>query len=189
MNLNKLPKVGFAIIMFAFVYLTVNLVGHDIPLNLATWSMWVIIDTSLLISIVSTGNKRPWSMIGFESGACVITFIAIVKLALGHGEWVWGGTESLAASCVLIALITWKLTSGTVGIIAITAAMYIAMTPTFVTQWQNPIGQDPVFWGACSLGCALEYIGKPKSVSQAFFPACGTIFNGVAMLLSLRQYF
>lgn len=186
---KNLPKVGFAIIMIAFAYLTTVLVTRNIPLNLATWLMWVVIDTALLVSIISAGNKRPWCMIGFETGACVITAIAVIKLVLGQGQWSWGSTESLAALCVISALIVWKQTSGVVGIVSITAAMYVAMIPTFVNQWQNPVGQDPIFWGACSLGCALEFIGKPKSISQAFFPACGTVFNGLAMVLSFRQYF
>ncbi len=186
--MNNLPRIGFSIIMVAFVYLTANLLWHDVPLNLATWMMWVVIDTCLLISIVSTGNKRPWSMIGFETGACVITSIAFVKLLMGHGQWSWGGTESFAALCVIAALAVWKLTGGNGGVIAITAAMYVAMVPTFVDQWNNPIGQDPWFWGACSLGCVIEFIGKPKTISQAFFPACGTIGNGLACFLCLRQF-
>jgi hypothetical protein len=189
MKKETLPRIGFAIIMIAFVYLTANLVMHNVPLNLATWSMWVVIDTCLLVSIVSAGNKRPWSMIGFETGACTITLIALAKLISGNGEWSWGNTESIAAICVLIALAVWKLTSGNGGVISITTAMYIAMYPTFVDQWHNPNGQDPWFWGACSLGCALEFIGKPKTISQAFFPGCGAVANGLAAILSARQFF
>lgn len=189
METETLPRIGFAIIMIAFVYLTANLVMHNVPLNMATWSMWVVIDTCLLVSIVSAGNKRPWSIIGFETGACTITLIALVKLVMGHGQWSWGTTESIAAVCVVLALIVWKLTSGKGGVISITTAMYVAMTPTFVDQWNNPTGQDPWFWGACSLGCALEFIGKPKTIAEAFFPACGTIANGLAAILSARQFF
>lgn len=174
--------------MAAFVYLTIQLVKHDVPLNLATWSMWVIIDTCLLISMISAGNKRPWSMIGFETGACTITLIALIKLMMGNGQWSWGNTESVSAICAILALIVWKLTSGTGGVISITTAMYVAMIPTFVDQWNNPTGQDPWFWGACSLGCALEFIGKPKTISQAFFPACGTLGNGLACYLCMRQF-
>jgi len=189
MKKEALPRIGFAIIMIAFVYLTAKLLMHNVSLNLATWSMWVVIDTCLLVSIVSAGNKRPWSMIGFETGACTITLIALAKLMMGNGQWSWGNTESIAAICVLIALAVWKLTSGKGGVISITTAMYIAMIPTFVDQWQNPNGQDPWFWGACSLGCAFEFIGKPKTIAGAFFPACGTLFNGLAAVLSARQFF
>lgn len=185
---SKLPQVGFAIIMIAFVYLTSQLVLRNVPLNLATWGMWVVIDTCLLYSIVSAGNKRPWSMIGFETGAVTITTISLIKLLAGNGQWSWGGTETLSAICTIFALIVWKMTNGNGGVISITAAMYIAMIPTFMDQWQNPTGQDPLFWGACSLGCALEFVGKPKTIATAFFPACGAIANGLAALLSARQY-
>ncbi len=189
MKSDNLPKIGFAIIMAAFVYLATKLMIHNVPLNLATWSMWVVIDTCLLVSIISAGNKRPWSMLGFEVGACTVALIAIVKLSIGYGQWSWGNTESIAAACTIIALIVWKFTSGNGGVVAITIAMYIAMTPTFVDQWNNPAGQDPWFWAACSLGCILEFIGKPKTISQAFFPACGALANGLAAILSARQFF
>jgi hypothetical protein len=150
--------------------------------------MWVIIDTSLLVSIISAGDKRPWSMIGFETGACTITLIALAKLWLGHGQWSWGTVEWLSLGSVVLALLVWKSTSGNGGVISITAAMYIAMTPTFVDMWNEPKGHDPLFWGACSLGCALEFFGKPKTIATAFFPACGALANGLAAILSLRQY-
>jgi len=188
MKKESLPKIGFAIIMVVFVYLTVQLVSKSVPLNLATWGMWVIIDTCLLVSNISAGNKRPWSVIGFVTGAVTITTIALIKLLAGNGQWSWGNTETLSAFCTVLALIAWKVTNNNAGVISITAAMYIAMIPTFVYQWQNPTGQDPLFWGACSLGCALEFIGKPKTIADAFFPGCGTVANGLAMLLSMRQY-
>ncbi len=128
-------------------------------------------------------------MVVFETGACTITLIALVKLTVGHGRWSWGSTESITAICVVLALIVWKLTSDNKGVISIPTAMYIAMIPTFADQWSNPDGQDPWFWGACSLGCALELIGKPKTISQAFFPACGAIANGLAAILSARRFF
>lgn len=188
MKKEQLPHVGFAIIMIAFVYLAVKLLVHSVPLNLATWSMWVCIDTCLFIAMICSGNKRPWSVIGFLTGAGSITIIAVIKLAMGLGQWSWGGAEGLAAVCVVYALIVWKNTSGTCGVISITTAMYVAMIPTFIDQWNNPIGQDPWFWGACSLGCGLEFIGKPKTIKDAFFPACGAIANGVATLFSVRQF-
>ncbi len=189
MKLEALPRIGFAIIMIAFVYFTTNLVMHNVPLNLATWLMWVVIDTCLLVSTISAGNTRPWSLIGFETGACTITLIALAKLMMGNGRWSWGDTESFSAICVVLALIVWRTTSGNGGVISITAAMYVAMIPTFADQWNNPTGQDPWFWGACSLGCALEFIGKPKTIAKAFFPGCGAVANGLAAVLSARQFF
>lgn len=186
--MEKLPKIGFLFIMAGFVYITTQLLIRDVPLNLATWSLWVIIDTLLLISIISAGEKRPWAMIGFVTGVVVVTSLALIKLTVGDGQWSWGQTESLATICAVIALAVWKMTSGNGGVIAITIAMYVAMVPTFVDQWRAPIGQDPWFWTACSIGCALEFIGKPKTIPSAFFPAFGAFFNGLAAVLSFRQF-
>lgn len=189
MKKNNLPLVGFVIIMVAFVYLVTKLTLQSVPLNLATWTMWVVIDTCLLISIVSAGNKRPWAMIGFEVGACSIAFITLAKVIFGDGDWAWGNTETISAVCTGTALVLWRSTSNKGGVISITAAMYIAMIPTFADQLASPTDQDPIFWGLCSLGCLLEFIGKPKTIEGAFFPGCGAVFNGLAAILSTRQFF
>jgi hypothetical protein len=190
--MNKLPRLGFAIIMIAFVYLSIKLLRYDVSLNLATWTMWVVIDTSLLVAALRTSRQKhtglPWSIIGFETGAVVITTIALVKTFSGNGEWNWGNLESFSLVCVVLALFAWQLTSMFGGVISITAAMYIAMAPTFYQMWLNPSGHDAWFWGACSLGCMLEYLGKPRTLIDRFFPFCGTIANGLATILAMRQY-
>lgn len=191
--MNNLPRLGFAIIMIAFVYLSIKLLAYDVPLNLATWTMWVVIDTSLLISALAANKKAdtkrlPWSIIGFETGAVTITAIAVAKVFYGNGTWSWGDLESFTLFCVLMALFFWFLTGSTGGVVSITAAMYIAMVPTFYQMWHNPTGHETCFWGACCLGCMLEYIGKPRTFIDRFFPFCGTIANGLAAILAMRQY-
>jgi hypothetical protein len=189
MNKNKLPIMGFAITTIAFVYLVIALLVNNVPLNLATWSLWVVIDITLLISIVKAGNKRPWTMIGFAVGATTIALITFVKFLMGKSQFVWGNPETLAAIAVAVALLTWKLTTAKVGLISITGAMYFAMIPTFVDQWSKPQGQDPWVWLLCSVGCILEYIGKPKTIIDGFQPVCSAIFNGVSAVLCFRQFF
>lgn len=174
--------------MLAFAYLTAVLSIHSVPLNFASWGLWVVIDTTLLISMVKAGNKRPWIMIGFTTGATTIALISLIKLLMGKSEFVWGNTETLAAVCVTIALLVWKLTTNNGGVISITLAMYVAMIPTLADGWKQPLGQDPLFWGVCAIGCLLNYIGGEKTIAGRFMPAFGTFFNGLMAVFALRQF-
>lgn len=175
--------------MLAFTYLIFNLITHNVPLNLASWSMWAIMDILLLTSMVKAGNKRPWIMIGFVVGAVTIASITSVKFLIGNSTFVWGQVETLAAVSVIIALLIWKMTSNNGGVIAITLAMYIAMIPTWVDGWTKPVGQDPWFWGVCGFSCWLNYLGGEKNIAGRFMPACGTIGNGIMFLFAIRQFF
>lgn len=129
-------------------------------------------------------------MIGFETGACTIAIIAIFKAITGTGEFDWGFAENLTVVCALVAVVVWKLTStANSGVVSITIAMYIAMIPTWIDQWQEPIGQDPWFWLACSIGAGLEFYARPKQIATAFLPGCAMVANGFAALLCFRQFF
>jgi hypothetical protein len=193
MKKNQLPLVGFALIMCAFLYLIVKLTVADVPLNLATWSLWVIIDSLLLVAALAAAKKegsgKPWIMIGFEIGACTIASIAIFKAFTGSGQFAWGFTENLTVVSAFIAVVVWKLTStANSGVVSITIAMYVAMIPTWVDQWQDPTGQDPWFWLACSIGAGLEFYARPKKIASAFLPGCAMVANGFAAILCFAQF-
>ena len=194
MKKEHLPQVGFAIIMLAFIYLIIKLLVADVPLNLATWSLWVVIDTMLLIAALKAskeaGSGKPWIMIGFEFGACSIAGIAIFKAITGDGQFQWGHAETLTAICTFIAVGIWKITStAKSGVVSITVAMYTAMIPTWIDQWNQPEGQDPWVWLFCAIGSGLEFYARPKKIATAFLPGCAMFANGLAAVLCFRQFF
>lgn len=186
-------KAGFWVIMISFSYLVIKLLVADVPLNIATWGLWVVIDTFLLIACLKAakeeGSGKPWSMIGFEVGACTIAGIAIIKIFIGKGELSWGGTETLTAISTAVALGIWKFSkTPKVQVVSITLAMYVAMVPTFVDQWSNPVGQDPWVWLGCTIGCILDFYSKPKKIATAFQPGMGILANGFAFILCIKQF-
>ena len=194
MKKQHLPLVGFGLIMISFVYLLIRLLSADVPLNLATWGLWVIIDSTLLVATLKAakeeGSGLPWSMIGFWFGACSIAAIAITKAFLGYGEFSWGMTETITVICVILALVAWKrIKTPTAGVVSVTIAMYTAMVPTLVDQWIEPNGQDPWIWFGCAAGCGLDFWAKPKKLGTAFQPGAGFVANGFAFILCIRQFF
>jgi hypothetical protein len=189
MKMNRPQKVGFALAMSAFIYLTCVLLMQNTPLNLSTWVLWTVIDTSLLVSMIKSKNEGVWLMAAFALGASTIAIIALIKFFIGIGELSWHGTETLAAVSVVIALLVWKRTDVYGGVIAVTIAMYIAMIPTLINGWMYPIGQLPLFWGVSSIACLFTYSGSPRSFVERLMPACGAFFNGLMALIALRQFF
>lgn len=191
---KNLPILGFVLIMISFGYLIVKLLIADVPLNLATWGLWVVIDSALLVATYKAskenGSGLPWSMIGFWLGACSIAAISIIKTLTGNGSFHWGHVETLTVVSVILALVAWKKRGESVaGVIAVTIAMYVAMVPTFVDQWIKPEGQDPWIWLGCTIGCLLDFWGKPKQLATAFQPGAGMIANGFAFILCSQQFF
>lgn len=183
-----LPVIGFGIIMAGFGWFASQIFAGGFSLNIATWVCWVVIDVALLVSLIRS-KLDSTAMVGFTLGATSIMLVALFQVWNGSGQFTWGLTETIASVASVVTLLAWFKLKGVGATLTSTSAMYIAMIPTLIDQWQNPEGQDPVFWGMASLGCLLQLLGTSKSFQNSFFPFFGTIFNGLACVFCLRQFF
>ncbi len=184
---SNLPMVGSLICVGAFIYLASFLVKHAIPLNLATWVLWTILDIFLAYSMFKAKDPSKWTTTAFAIGAGVIAYIAWQQLAQGKTHWVWTYRETITLVCFSVAF-TIRLFSASrrLAMNLGTTAMLIAGAPTIYDAWQAPNLQNPWFWGTCTFGCFVVFLGSKKGFTAKYFPVGGLILNGTIAALAMR---
>lgn len=188
MNESKLPQVGSFIFIGAFAYLAVFLMKNAIPLNIATWVLWTVLDVFIAYSMFKTKNPGRWMMVALATGAGLIALISIAQLAMGKTQWSWSYKETITLICFVVALVFSRITqSQKAAVNAGTTAMFIAGLPTLVDAWYKPDQQNPWFWGICTLGCFVTFLGSPRGFTAQYLPIGGMILNGLITALAMRS--
>lgn len=165
------------LIAFAIV-----LLNNDVPLNLASWIMWTVLNGLLLGSMMQAGNKEAYLAAGYTLGAGSIALMLIAK-----GAWHWGLVESISTLGSLLAILVWWRVGPRGAVIAATMTAVIAGIPTVYDAWLSP---NPASWwlwtvttvtGAISIATARSW-----TIEDRFFPVVSTAFQGLMAILVLR---
>lgn len=168
---------AITIIAFA-IYLATN----DVSQNIASWIMWTILDTLILLSSIAAGNKRPWLPAGFTLGALLVTIIIFSK-----GVWHWGTVETISAIGAGVATICWLKLGPKPAIIASTVAGTVAGIPSMYDAWVQPNPASWWLWGGVAFSCTLSCYGaKAWTIEERFLPCASFIFNIAMTVLVLR---
>jgi len=184
---SKLSKAGFSLAVLAMVYLIGLLLLTSAPLNLATWTLWLIVNTSLAASLYR--SEKPYElMAAYTVGTAIIAAIAVYNYTVGTTPLSWGIAETVTVVTVLIALVAWRFTTNDVGVIMTTIAMVIAGVPTWIDAYYRPESQSVLFWSVNALACVLSYFGAPPKFVARFMPLCGGLANCLIAVLALRQF-
>lgn len=178
-KIGLLGGIFSAITIIAFaVYLATNNVSQ----NIASWIMWTILDTLILLSSLAAGNKKPWLAIGFTFGASLVTIIILTK-----GMWHWGTVETISAIGAGIATICWLKLGPRSAIIASTIAMIVAGIPSIHDAWVQPNPVSWWLWGGVAFSCVLSCYGaKSWTIEERFLPCTSFFFNATMTFLVLR---
>ncbi len=183
---SSLPQWGGRIIIAAFVYLACTFMVHPVPLNLATWVLWTLLDT-LIARWMKEGKNTGYSVMrAFAIGAGIISLLTIIQIVRGETKLMWQTKETITAACFMVALIIRQLSaSESLTINMGTTAMLIAGMPTLLDVWNDSTGYDPYFWSANTLGCAVMLLGAPGGFTNRYFPIGGIVLNGSIALLAM----
>lgn len=189
---SSLPKWGGRIIIAAFIYLACTFMWHSVPLNLATWVLWALLDT-LIARWMKKGKNSGYSVMrAFAIGASIIACLTVIQIIMGKTTLTWGTKETITATCFMLALAIRQISaSDNLTINMGTTAMLIAGIPTLLDVWKDSTGQDPYFWSANTLGCVVMLLGAPKGFTNRYLPVGGTILNGsiAALAMGLKHAF
>lgn len=195
--MNKLSKAGFVMANFAMAYLVYLLLAHNLPLNLATWMLWLTIDFTVILSLRRA--KQPIElMMAFLAWTGIIVLISTYNYGVGKATFTFGYPEMLAVVAVIIALVVWKYATAiitrfklkqnadAIGVIMTTLAMVIAGIPTWINTYYDPTTASVLFWSLGGGGCFLTWLGSARG--ERFMPLSGWLSNGVIVILALRQF-
>jgi hypothetical protein len=164
------------------VTFAVYLANNNVPQNIASWTMWALLDAFVLVTCIAAGNKKPWLPLGYTLGAFLVTCILFSK-----SGWKWGTVETVSAVGVLVALLSWWKLGPKTAIVAIVVAMLISSIPAVCDAWcQN--GQNGWwYWAGISFCCILSSYGaKAWTIEDRLFPVSSFVFSsGMATVLLL----
>ncbi len=184
---SPLPILGGVVTLMAFAYFVIALMVSPRPLNPATWILWSILDCYLWRRMVHAKHESRNIMFGLFTGATIVAGLLFIYVETGEATWKWGGTEWLTLTAFIGAVSYGLLTvSENQKVNSGTIAMFIAGIPTVVLAFQLPEGMDPLFWGMCTFGCILTWIGTERSFTGWLFPVGGTILNGSIAALAIH---
>ena len=169
-------------------YLSCNLLSKGVPLNVATWGLWLIIDIGILVSMWRSGNKRPYLMMMFTAFTAFILWFAAMNTLNGAFPFTWGWAENLTLLTTGAAYIVWLMKSDRAGVIAIVTAMGIAIFPTWHDAWKAPLSVDVLFWTVNGFGCLASFLGSEKVITKYLMPLVGAFTNLAVVLIAIARY-
>lgn len=187
-----LLRAGVASAIASMVYLIVMLVIKSVPLNLASFGLWLFIDVAIVVAMLRArpegDHSLPWLMIAYTVGTAVIVLLSLHNLSLGKSTFLWGTSETMTVIAVLVAMLVWYKTSDKWGLIMSTNAMLVATIPTWADALRDPASQDIVFWMLSCGGCFFTAIASPRTLVGCYMPVVGTLSNLLVIMLAARQF-
>lgn len=154
----------------------------NIPQNVATWTMIMLLDVLGVILAYKDGNKQPYLQIGWTVAATCV----VLAIAFGDSPWQWGQTETISLLLCGVATVLWLMMSARAALFAYMAAMYLSTVPLIVDYWRQPQSGTLWVWLWTIVGCALAIYGAPKrDFTYTFVPWAAIVMNGFIALLCI----
>ncbi len=151
------------------------------PTGLASFLMWTILDSLLLVNTVRNGQP-VWLPLGWVLGAGSVTIALRIR-----GKWAWTGRETLALVGATIATIVSMLASGRWGLVASTTAMLTASIPVTSDNLKSPVRATFMIWFTTVIACAISLLGSDWSFDGTFLQWSSLIYNGAMSIIVLRR--
>ncbi len=153
--------------------------SKNIPQNIATWIMVLILDIVGVVLVFNDGNKKPYLQMGWTISAFLVTS----AIVLNDNPWHWGMVESVSFALCVISIVIWIKASARKALWAYMAASYISCFPLIVDYWNIP--QPATLWvWVCTIGaCLLSIYGSKKDFANVFVPLNAIVANGIIAVL------
>lgn len=153
---------------------------NNIPQNIATWGMILLLDVLGLALVYKEGNKEPYLQIGWVLAAiCIVSAIVF-----GDNLWHWGWAESASLALCGAAIILWLILNARVAIWAQVAAMFISVIPLMIDYWHIPQPDTLWLWLSTIGTCLLAIYGTSKrDFMNTVIPWAALILNGIIAVL------
>jgi hypothetical protein len=145
-------------------------------MNVATWVIWAVLDGVAFASAYASGERVPWMIGVFTSGAIVIAILSIK-----NGKWQWGWLEWV---CTIAAVLSFGLWSfGPVwSLVASSLAMFVGGLPQVVDAYKAPHLQSKLNWGLFLASNTTSLLGANLLLmGEWFYPMMGVAFNTLIM--------
>ncbi len=163
-------------------YFAWTIYQENIPQNLATWSMILLLDFLGLILVYKDGNKKPFLQIGW----CVAATCIVLSILFSNSPWQWGTIETVSVAICLLAVVLWLTMSAHIALYAYLVAFFVSSVPLAMDFWYHP--QPGTLWvwlwtiGTCGLAI---YGAEKRDMAHTIVPWGAIILNSILAILCL----
>jgi hypothetical protein len=162
-----------------------QIVRFGIKVNLATWTMILVLDFVGLGLLVATGSQKPYIQIGW-CVAAILIFLAALK---NRGNWQWSATETWSVTACVIAILIWVFTGSVWSLLGYMFAAYISVIPQanqYLKEHYKERRKSAWMWIVTAVAISLAIVGKPPS-SELMVLAGLLLLNMGMIWLTLRK--
>lgn len=176
----------FLICLSYFIGIRSILVGKYKP-SIYSRIIWFLLTLNSYASIIALKNSRL--IIAYGSLALIGNFV-ILFLSIKKSERIFGPTELVSSSLLVISLLIWIFTrlpllNLTIGLIA----HFIGGVPTIKRVAKDPKTEDIQFWLYFCVASILTTIDTPKTGLKSYlYPLYFALFDGLMAVLCARKY-
>jgi len=184
MQFEYIKLIPFFLVVLANIPLYYLIFKKQVHLNIATFLLWILIDSIVIFTTFFSGGEVAYTSYGF-----VLCDLLTVLLILQTKIWIWGKKESTVFIMAIFGIILWQITNAFYGLIFITVLKYfIAGFPTLIDSYKRPERGQVFFWLVVTLSIFINIILIDNKVIQSYiFLYTAFLFNLLFGLLNLRK--
>ena len=157
-------------------------VGKTTP-NIASWGMFLLLDTIGLFLVYKAGNKKPYLQCGWVLALILIMLAILLSKSTFH----FGLIEILSCLAGIVSIYLWITKSAKLGLYPYVVGCYIAFIPQVIDYWTKPQPEVWWVWFAGAAGCIFAiYSAEKKDFANVFVPWAFIPLNLIGFFLVIR---
>ncbi|MEQ1561731.1 MAG: hypothetical protein ABL899_03385, partial [Nitrospira sp.] len=165
-----------------YLPLAVQIIKGQVKQNIATWILWVALDTVVWLSVLVQGGNWYLPLTYVIGGS----FMVACQVRAGSIRWTL--FETMISALVIVCIIGWYFSGPWLATVLSTTGMVFATIPQIKDSWIKP--QDspvPVYFGYFTANVLSTIAGASWTVEERLYPLACTILCGVIVLISMRR--
>lgn len=175
-------SVFIALILYYPLIAGIVRVRNPVEHNVATWILWVALDTIVLISVILQKGNHLLLVLYCIGGTTVVVCLLYRKL------FKWTRFESFVLILVILCLMIWSMSGPRWATIASTIAVWISGCPQIRDSWRKPDRMVGLIYMGYTIASGLSFLGgKSWSIEERFYPGMMTTLCGAIAIAAMRE--
>jgi len=152
-----------------------------IKVNLATWTMVLILDFIVVGLLFASGSKEPYLQLGWCAAAVLVFIAALVD----RGDWKWTKIETYSVAACVVAVLIWVLTGSIWSLLGYLLACCISAIPQ-INQYRREERKSRIkstwMWTVSIFAIVLALLGNPPTPEVLVLSGLLVLNTGIAWL-------
>lgn len=179
-NLDLTASVVASLTVTAFA---VYLLFEKVPLNIASWVLWVALNGVNWITMARAGSRV------FLPAGYTISTALVAVMVVKNGVWSWGIVETVALVGAVVALFASFRASKRLGVVLAVSALLVAGIPQLYDNWVSPATASWWTWAITACCNAVSAFAAGPTLEERSYPVVGMATNSLQTVLVVRGFF